>query len=76
MELEFAIGTRVQSLHVPERCVQQILRAKPVQTELTGSEEVCRALAAPIGSARLREIVHPGERVAIITSDITRPMPT
>lgn len=26
--------------------------------------------------ARLRDIVHPGEKIAIITSDITRPMPT
>lgn len=28
------------------------------------------------GSPRLGEIVHPGEKIAIVTSDITRPMPT
>jgi nickel-dependent lactate racemase len=34
------------------------------------------ALAAPIGSPHLREIVRPGHSVAIVTSDITRPCPT
>ena len=33
---------------------------------------VREALAAPIGSRRLREIVQPGESVAIIVNDITR----
>ena len=35
-----------------------------------------RQLADPIGSPRLGEIVRPGEKIAIVTSDITRPMPT
>jgi nickel-dependent lactate racemase len=50
----------------------------PNDTEhlLTGKEEVKRALENPIGSRRLGEIVSKGERVAIITSDITRPMPS
>ena len=30
------------------------------------------ALEHPIGTAPLREIVHPGERVAIVVNDITR----
>jgi lactate racemase len=34
------------------------------------------ALAAPIGSPRLCEIVRPSQSVAIVTSDITRPCPT
>lgn len=76
MQLEFSIGTTVQSVTVPEECVQQILKPNPVKPGLTGEAEVRRALAEPIGSPRLRELVAPGERVAIITSDITRPMPT
>jgi len=36
------------------------------------TEEISRALANPIGSPSLKEIVVPGERVVIITSDITR----
>jgi nickel-dependent lactate racemase len=34
------------------------------------------ALAAPIGSPPLRSLVKPGQRVVIITSDITRPCPS
>jgi nickel-dependent lactate racemase len=34
------------------------------------------ALNHPIDSPRLRELVKPGEKIAIITSDITRPMPS
>ena len=38
--------------------------------------EIRRALAEPIGTPRLSQIVKPGKKIAIITSDITRPMPT
>jgi nickel-dependent lactate racemase len=34
------------------------------------------ALAAPISSPRLKDIVRPGQSVTIITSDITRPCPS
>ncbi len=40
------------------------------------SSVILGALAAPIGSRRLREIVRPGQKVAIVTSDITRPCPS
>ena len=43
---------------------------------MSADEAVKNALEHPIGSARLRDIVKPGEKIAIITSDITRPMPT
>jgi lactate racemase len=35
-----------------------------------------RALAAPIGTARLSRMVKPGQKIVIITSDITRPCPS
>lgn len=76
MKLDFCIGTGVQSVEVPEGCVQQVLRPNPVEVALTGEEEVRRALSQPIGTPCLRDVVRPGERIAIITSDITRPMPT
>jgi lactate racemase len=34
------------------------------------------ALAAPLDSSPLRQLVQPGQTVAIVTSDITRPCPT
>ncbi|MEI6601965.1 MAG: nickel-dependent lactate racemase [Clostridia bacterium] len=37
---------------------------------------VLDAIRNPIGTPVLREIIQPGETIAIITSDITRPMPS
>ncbi|MHB1392516.1 MAG: nickel-dependent malate racemase, LarAH6 family [Clostridia bacterium] len=47
-----------------------------METGLTGEAEVKRAIENPIGTERLKDIVRPNESVAIITSDITRPMPS
>ena len=76
MMLEFGFGAGVQTVQVPEENLLGVLHANQVPLELTGEAEVRRALEAPIESPRLRELVHPGEKVAIVTSDITRPMPT
>ena len=76
MELKIGFGAGTQALTVPDKNVMDVLHANPVKTGLVGTEEVRRALGAPIGTPRLREIVKPGEKIAVITSDITRPMPT
>ena len=76
MKLRFGFGAGFQEVEVPEEHFLGELHANEVHTELTGEAEVLRALQNPIGSKRLGDIVRPGETVAIITSDITRPMPT
>ena len=76
MRLSFGFGTSTQEVEVPEKNLVGELHANAVPTGLTGEAEVRRALAEPIGTPRLGEIVKPGEKIAIVTSDITRPMPT
>lgn len=76
MKLSFGFGVGTQEAEVPEKNLLGVLHANQVELGLTGEPEVRRALAEPIASPRLREIVRPGEKIAIITSDITRPMPT
>ncbi len=76
MKLQFGFGTGVQEAEVPDGNLLGVLHANEVPLELTGEAEVRRALEAPIESPRLRDLVHPGEKIAIVTSDITRPMPT
>lgn len=76
MHLSFGFGTSTQEVEVPDKNLIGVLHANEVPTGLTGEAEVRRALAEPIGSPRLGEIVKPGEKIAIVTSDITRPMPT
>ncbi len=76
MKLSFGFGTATQEVEVPEKNLMGVLHANEVKTDLVGEEEVKRALREPIGSPRLRDIVKPGEKIAIVTSDVTRPMPT
>ena len=76
MELSFKIGTQTQTVQVPEECLLGVLEPNDVPVAQTGEAAVRQALAEPIGTPRLRDIVRPGEKIAIVTSDITRPMPT
>ena len=76
MNIELGIGTGKQNVEIPDGNLLQVLTPNPVSHERAGEEEVRYALANPIGSPRLRDIVKPGEKIVMITSDITRPMPT
>ncbi len=76
MRFRLGFGTSFQEVDVPEKNLLAVLGENAFPAGLTGEEEVRRALSAPIGSRPLREIVSPGERVAIVTSDVTRPCPT
>ncbi len=76
MKLRFGFGTGFQEVDVPDENLIGELHANDVPVTLTGEAEVRRALSEPIGSPRLKDIVHSGETVAIVTSDVTRPMPT
>jgi len=76
MKLAFGFGNTVQQVELPDSNLLQELHAQVTEAAPDGENEVRRALAEPIGSGRLRDIVKPGETVAVISSDITRPMPT
>lgn len=76
MKLEFGFGAGVQKVEVPEKNLLGVLHVNRVECGLSGEAEVRRALENPIGSLRLKDMVSPGEKIVIVTSDITRPMPT
>ena len=89
MRLELGIGDRTQALELDDNALlatlemRELARADAVPAAASGGvEESLEALAIraalqnPIGTPRLRDIVHPDERICIVSSDITRPMPT
>lgn len=76
MKLEFGFGNGVQEVVVPDDRLMGILRANEVAAPSSEEDELLRALRNPIGSKTLRELIQPGKKIAIVTSDITRPMPT
>lgn len=76
MKFELGFGKCVTEVNVEENNFLYELKPNQVKPELTGKEEVKRALAEPFGTKKLKDIVKHGEKVVIITSDITRPMPS
>lgn len=57
------------------RLIKELL-PNEVVVNCVGMDEVNRALDNPIGADRLEKVVKKGDKVCIITSDITRPMPS
>lgn len=76
MQVELGFGHGSQAVEIPNENLLGILEPNSVPKGLTGGAEIARALANPIGAKPLRALVQPGQKIAIITSDITRPMPT
>lgn len=76
MTLSFGFGTGSQSVSVPEENLLGALHMNPAAPERTGQEAVGYALENPIGLARLSEIVPKNKKIAIVTSDISRPCPS
>ena len=76
MKLEFGYGTGVQTVEVPDRNVMDVLVSNPIAHERRGEDAVRWALDHPIGAPKLRTLAKPGQKIAIIASDISRPAPS
>ena len=77
MKLEFGYGTGTQTVEVPEENLIDVLLPNKIEHELTGEEAVRYALEHPIGAPKLRDMeVAGGKKIAIVTSDISRPCPS
>ncbi len=80
MIIRLGYGAGFQEADVPDNSIIKVLEQNDISDAKAARRavpDIIRdALANPIGTERLRDIVKPGEKVAIITSDITRPMPT
>lgn len=76
MKVELAFAKCTQEAEVPDSNVLSVLKPNEVTYDLTGADEVKRSLMNPIDSKPLKDIVKKGEKIVIITSDITRPIPS
>jgi nickel-dependent lactate racemase len=76
VEIGLAYGRSAVKVEVPElNLVGVVLPSDEVRA--AGEISLVReALEKPIGTARLRDMVQPGQKVAIVTSDLTRPCPS
>lgn len=76
MNIKVGYGKGFQTVEIPEEKIIEILDTNEIEIKLTGEEEVIRSIENPIGTKRLKDIVTEGEKVVIVTSDITRPVPS
>lgn len=76
MKIDFGYGRGKQSVEIPEQNLLSVLVANDIPHERIGSDAVDYALKHPIGTARLSQLVKKGQKVAIVTSDISRPLPS
>ena len=76
MKLDFGYGTGVQAVEIPDKNLLGVLTANDIQHELGGEAAVRYALQNLIGAKRLRDVVKPGQKIAVIASDISRPVPS
>ncbi|KNZ41017.1 nickel-dependent lactate racemase [Acetobacterium bakii] len=76
MKIEIVIGKEKQEVNIPDKNLLGILKSNSIEKSLVGSEAVSYALNNPIGTPRLKDIIKKGEKIVIITSDITRPLPS
>ena len=74
VQVKFSKTKKVFSIE--EKNFLGILKPNTIAVDLVNEREVKRALNHPISSKKLSEIVKPDEKIVIITSDITRPMPS
>lgn len=76
MHFKYGFGKEFKEFEIKDENIMAELSQNSIETKMTGRDEVVRALMDPIGTQRLSTIVKPGEKIAIVTSDITRPMPS
>lgn len=76
MRLEIGFGSCPQTVEIPDANLIGVLKPNEVAASGRGARLVEEALQNPIGTPPLKEIVRPGKKIVIITSDITRPLPS
>lgn len=76
MNLSMKIDTREEHTEVKDELLLHVLMPKQDGEAPDEKKILENALDHPIGTRHLEEIVHPGEKVVIITSDNTRPLPS
>ena len=76
MKLEIGFGSCPQTVELPDETVLDVLYPNGIEAPKDSAAEVARALRDPIGTPPLAELAKGKQKVAIVTSDITRPMPS
>lgn len=72
MKVDMAYGKSKFTADIKDKNVLSVVQSNDFKSKGTEDEVIDYALKHPISSARLKELVHPGETVCIVISDVTR----
>ncbi len=76
INLEIAYGKEVLHVGVPDENLVDYVCLPDVPGVANEEETITRAIKNPIGVESLEKLAAPGQKIAIIVDDITRPTPT
>ncbi len=76
MKVDLNYGKKIVSLDIPDSNFLGMMKPEDIDGLDDPAAEVRQALAEPIGSQRLKELLSPNDRVVILVSDISRPVPS
>jgi len=76
MRINLNYGKKIVSLDIPDSNFLGMMKPEDIDGLDDPAAEVRQALAEPIGSQRLKELLSPNDRVVILVSDISRPVPS
>lgn len=76
MLFDIAIGKTTHPLEIEKERVLDVLHQNEYTSQRKGVEAVRYAMKNPIGTPTLNKIIKSDDTVAIVTSDITRPLPS
>ena len=74
--LELGFAKKGTTVTIDDKNLAAVLYPNKVEPKNYGVEEVRRSLREPIGKKRLSEYDLKGKKIVIVTSDISRPMPS
>jgi nickel-dependent lactate racemase len=75
MHYPIPCGKKTISLEIPDHIPVQWVESHNMAPVLNVNRAVEEALSRPIGTPRLRELIKPGQTVALVVTDITRQLP-
>ncbi len=76
MIIDLNYGKKIVSINIPDSNFLGMIKPEDKEGVDDPAAEVRRALAEPVKSKQLKELVSPDDRVVILVSDITRPTPS
>ncbi|MDR0355453.1 MAG: nickel-dependent lactate racemase [Deltaproteobacteria bacterium] len=76
MEISLKYGQTALDFRLPDEVFGGFILPARTEQAVDGERLISSALENPVGSPKLRDLVKPGETVAVVASDVTRPCPT